>query len=313
MRDIRRFVCDEPCFALAAGEVLDTLAGLPEASCQGALCDPPYGLGLFGLAWDQEIPAPATWQALVRVLEPGAWALAFGHPRTHHRLMIAMEDGGLELADVLLWLFGTGSPKRGKRLKPAWQPIVLARRPGPRRPLNVDACRTQGVVLTSDRRSSPRGRRRFDGSLGKRRTGERHHPDGRWPTNLLLDHGPGCEESACAPGCPISLLGGEDGIPRFFWCPKPAGGEIRGNPHPTKKPVRLTEYLARLLLGEGRRRLVVPFCGSGSEMVGAVRAGWAEVWGGDHDPGWLPIAERRLLDEGAAPHRDLERPGGPEA
>ena len=311
MCDIQRFVCKqggpEPRFHLVAGDAGRALAVLPEGSCQAALCDPPYGLRLFGLPWDQVIPDPETWAALGRVLEPGAWALAFGHPRTHHRLMVAMEDGGLELVDVLLWLFGTGLPKGRTSLKPAWQPIVLARRPGPVRPLNIDACRTQGVVLASDRRTSPRGRRRFDGETGEARRGERHHPDGRWPANLLLGHGDPCTADGCAPGCPVGLLGGEDGIPRFFWCPKPAGRELVGNPHPTKKPVRLTEYLARLLRAEGERRLVVPFCGSGSELVGAVRAGWREVWGVDRDPGWLPIAEGRLLDEGAAPDRRTRR------
>ncbi|HUF77881.1 MAG TPA: hypothetical protein VMR44_03075 [Thermoanaerobaculia bacterium] len=307
MGDIQRAVYEEPRFALVEGEVCALLEETPEAFYQAALCDPPYGLGLFGLPWDQEVPGPPAWAALARVLEPGAWLLAFGHARTHHRLMAAMEDGGLELSDVLLWLFGTGMPKGGSSLKPAWQPIVLARRPGPPRPLNVDGCRTQGVVLAADRRSSPRGRRMFHGGAGRERSGERHHAGGRWPANLLLDHGPACVAEGCTGGCPVELLGGDDGIPRFFWCPKPAGDELRGNPHPTKKPVRITEYLARLLLLEGHRRLAVPFCGSGSEMVGAVRAGWPQVWGADRDPGWLPIAERRLLEEGAAKKRSPGR------
>lgn len=286
-------------FHLVHGEAQEALVAEPQSSYQAALCDPPYGLGLFGMSWDEDIPGPRAWAALGRVLEPGAWALVFGHPRTHHRLMSAIEDGGLEVCDVLCWLFGTGLPKGATSLKPAWQPIVVARRPGPPRPFNIDACRTHGIVLASDRRSSPRGERRFGGLTGRRRTGDRHHPGGRWPANLLLDHGPGCELEACAPSCPVGLLGGEDGIARFFWCPKPHGDELRNNPHPAKKPVRLTEYLARLLLLDGYRRLAVPFCGSGSEMVGAVRAGWPHVWGVDRDRRWLLIAEGRLLGEAA--------------
>lgn len=292
-----------PRYRLATGDVERVLSAWPEETFQAALCDPPYGLQLTGLWWDEDLPEASVWSAVARVLEPGAWVLAFGHPRTHHRLMATMEGGGLEVRDVLLWLFGTGLAKGRTTLKPAWQPIVLARRPGPPRALAIEASRTRGVVLSSDRRSSPRGRRTFTGELGKRRTGPRHHPAGRWPSNLLLDHVPGCTEDACAPGCPVSILGGESGIPRFFWCPKPAGAEIRGNPHRTKKPVRLTEYLARLLRLEGDRRIVVPFAGSGSEMVGAVRAEWPSVCGVEIDPAWRPIAERRLHQSGARPDR----------
>lgn len=292
-----------PRFRLVAGDVENVLSTFLESSFQAALCDPPYGLGLPGLWWDEELPEPGAWAALARVLEPGAWVLAFGHPRTHHRLMTTMEEGGLELRDVLLWLFGTGLPKGRTTLKPAWQPIVLARRPGPVRELSIDASRTQGVILNSDQRSSPRGRRTFSGKLGPRRSGPRHHPGGRWPSNLLLEHAPDCTDDGCVRGCPVALLGGETEIPRFFWCPKPAGAEIRDNPHRTKKPVRLTEYLARLLRLEGDERLVIPFAGSGSEMVGAVRAGWPLVCGVEVDPAWLAVARRRLIEAGAEPER----------
>ncbi|MFW6012200.1 MAG: DNA methyltransferase [bacterium] len=299
MQDIQHAVCSEPEFRLDEGEVVERLDAAPQASCQAALADPPYGLGIYGEGWDQKVPGRRTWRALARVLEPGAWAIVFGHPRTHHRLMTAMEDGGLELRDVLLWLFGTGFPKGRTTVRPAWQPMILGRRPGPFRPLNIDGCRTGGVVLAKDRRTSARGRRTFWRTEGAERRGPRHDPRGRWPANLMLDHAPGCTPEACWPGCPVELLGGEEGIPRFFWCAKAAGEETRNNPHPTKKPVLLTEELARLLHLEERRRLVVPFCGSGSELVGGVRAGWPEVWGIEGDPGWLPIAEGRLLDEGA--------------
>jgi len=54
------------------------------------------------------------------------------------------------------------------------------------------------------------------------------------------------------------------------------------NIHPTVKPIALTTYLARLILPpvEGSR-LLVPFCGSGSEMLGGTRAGWSHVEGID--------------------------------
>ncbi|PWC48107.1 hypothetical protein TSA6c_16850 [Azospirillum sp. TSA6c] len=66
--------------------------------------------------------------------------------------------------------------------------------------------------------------------------------------------------------------------------------------HPTVKPTSLTEYLARLVMPIGvnrPRRILVPFAGSGSEMVGALRAGWEEVIGIEMDPDYVAIAAGR--------------------
>ena len=71
----------------------------------------------------------------------------------------------------------------------------------------------------------------------------------------------------------------------------------RANIHPTVKPIRVTEYLARLLLPpelDEPRRLLVPFAGSGSEMIGAMLAGWDEVTGIERESEYVAIAEARL-------------------
>ncbi len=55
-----------------------------------------------------------------------------------------------------------------------------------------------------------------------------------------------------------------------------------GNIHVAVKPLRLTEWLARLVLPPheyGPRRLLVPFCGTGSEMIGGGLAGFEVVEG----------------------------------
>jgi len=48
----------------------------------------------------------------------------------------ALEDAGWELRDTLMWLYGSGFPKSknigggyGTALKPAWEPIIMARKP----------------------------------------------------------------------------------------------------------------------------------------------------------------------------------------
>jgi DNA modification methylase len=69
------------------------------------------------------------------------------------------------------------------------------------------------------------------------------------------------------------------------------------NHHPTVKPLALTTYVARLLLpppGARPRRLLVPFSGSGSEVIGALLAGWDEVIGIEIDDEYRRIAEARI-------------------
>lgn len=81
--------------------------------------------------------------------------------------------------------------------------------------------------------------------------------------------------------------------------PYQRGATKRYNLHPTVKPIALCKYLATLLLPPvsiGERRLLVPFSGSGSEMIGALQAGWDEVVGveSDTDHGYCAIAEARV-------------------
>lgn len=84
--------------------------------------------------------------------------------------------------------------------------------------------------------------------------------------------------------------GGLENEPRF------APTQVK-NPHPTVKPISLTKYLATLLLPPADyapRRLLVPFAGVGSEMIGAILAGWDEVIGVEKTAEYLPIAQARL-------------------
>lgn len=69
----------------------------------------------------------------------------------------------------------------------------------------------------------------------------------------------------------------------------------RKNPHPTIKPIQLNEHLARLIMPpEGRGRLFVPFSGSGSEIIGAMLAGWQTVTGVEQKLEYIEIAKARL-------------------
>ena len=115
-------------------------------SVSACVTDPPYELAFMGRDWDQRGVAfdPETWRAVARVMRPGAFLAAFGGTRTHHRLMCAIEDAGFIIQDCLMWVHGQGFPKGQAQLKPGWEPIVLARKPG-RAALQVDACRVRAT------------------------------------------------------------------------------------------------------------------------------------------------------------------------
>jgi hypothetical protein len=69
------------------------------------------------------------------------------------------------------------------------------------------------------------------------------------------------------------------------------------NPHPTVKPIALNEWLARLLLPPEEyapRRILVPFAGVGSEMIGAWRAGFDDIIGVELNGEYVDIAEARI-------------------
>jgi len=93
------------------------------------------------------------------------------------------------------------------------------------------------------------------------------------------------------------------GASRFYYCPRATTREKNvglppgKNDHPCVKPLSLCEYLAALILPPVRdtpRRLLVPFAGTGSEILGAVRAGWDEVIGIEIDEKYVRIAEQRI-------------------
>jgi DNA modification methylase len=149
-----------------------------------------------------------------RVLKPGAHAVVCGAPRAYHRMACGLEDAGFEIRDCLAWLFGSGFPKSlnlggglGTALKPAHEPIVLARKPfkGTVKgnvekfgtgALNIDACRIEyeeggtsssNPVVRIERGCKVAvGREMFGGTIGNDKD-QIPHDLGRWPANVCLD------------------------------------------------------------------------------------------------------------------------------
>lgn len=75
-----------------------------------------------------------------------------------------------------------------------------------------------------------------------------------------------------------------------------APGLVRNN-HPCVKPIELCAWLATLLLPPSEyspRRILVPFAGSGSEVIGALRAGWDEAVAIEREAEYVAIARTRV-------------------
>lgn len=96
----------------------------------------------------------------LRVLKPGGYMLSFGGTKTQHRMVVAIEDAGFEIRDQIGWIYAQGFPKNDSSLKPAWEPVCVARKPlmgtvaanmeahGTGR-LNIDECRIGDFVNTT--------------------------------------------------------------------------------------------------------------------------------------------------------------------
>ena len=95
------------------GDCLDVLRGLPDASVDAVVTDPPYELLFMSRAWDGSGIAYNVdmWRQCLRVLKPGGHLLAFGGTRTYHRMACAIEDAGFEIRDSIHWTYGSGFPK----------------------------------------------------------------------------------------------------------------------------------------------------------------------------------------------------------
>lgn len=175
------------------GDCLDVMRGMEDASVDAVVTDPPYGLSFMGKDWDHGVPGEAFWREVLRVSKPGSRLLAFGGTRTYHRLACAIEDAGWEIEDCLSWLYGSGFPKHKSKLKPAWEPVILARKPDRyATPLNIDECRIphvtiEGGTLAQNTHLRPSVEARATSAFNANGNSYHSPPSGRWPANVVLD------------------------------------------------------------------------------------------------------------------------------
>lgn len=190
-------------WAIHHGDVQDVLPTLPHVNYDAAFFDSPYGLKFMGHDWDGDVPPVVVFESLLRLCKPGAYLLAFGHPKTFHRLACNIEDAGWELRETLSWLYGQGFPKgldignatgmekwEGYRtaLKPGWEPIILAQRKTDGTfAENALAHGTGGLNINDSRIGLASHPGKFPRLADVTGYDNSHREKGRWPSNLLLD------------------------------------------------------------------------------------------------------------------------------
>lgn len=261
-------------------------------------------------AWAREV---------LRVLKPGAYMLVCGMPRGFHRMIAGVEDAGFEIRDCIMWVFGQGFPKShnlkdewagwGTALKPAWEPILVARKP------------LKGTVARNMRSHG----------TGAININAARTEGGRWPANVIHD---GSDEVLAAfPDAPGQLADASTSsesrkfqnvygdmrrgrgavgfkmwsvarrfdsgsAARFFYCAKANRADRgEGNNHPTVKPAALMQYLLRLVTQLGGL-VLDPFAGSGSTGKAAAREGFSFI-GIERYPDYVAIAEARIAADRA--------------
>lgn len=268
---------------------------ITDNSIDAIVTDPPYGLskepdiaevlkhwlngddyihkggGFMGKKWDSFVPGPSIWREAFRCLKPGGYALVFAGSRTQDLMTTALRLAGFEIRDVSMWLYGSGFPKSlnvgkavpefdgwGTALKPAYEPIIIARKPlmgtvaenvlkygtGA---INIDGCRVDAD--TTIRHNSYPSSFYMVGKIGEIQPTQElfitGSDKGRWPANIMHDGSPevvdlfpnkagaaskvkGDEPSAASNG---DITGQRERVEgqfhndkgsaaRFFYCPK---------------------------------------------------------------------------------------------
>ena len=322
--------------------------------------DPPYELGFMGKKWDSSGIAynSETWNLCLDLLKSGGHLLSFGGSRTYHRMAVAIEDGGFEIRDQIMWLYGSGFPKSlnigksvdkkqdnnrteikvtkgnseyegwGTGLKPAHEPIVLARKPISEKTItdNVLKHGTGGINIDGCRVGNELGR--FPANVMHDGSDVIVNEFPYTKSGKMKQHIEGGQYNVYGKMYPrdVETIGDEGSAARFFYCPKASKKErnfglidledkqysfdgrkkeienpfqrnksVAKNNHPTVKPIKLMQYLCRLITPKGGT-VLDPFMGSGTTGLACKNEGFDFI-GIEKEKEYFEIAKARLQNE----------------
>jgi DNA methylase len=254
-------------------------------------------------------------------------------PRAKVAATNSYSDGVGEASSALITAPATPAAQQwqgwGTALKPAFEPIVVARKPligtvaanvlkHGTGALNVDGCR---IAASDPFGGGAKATSGFvDGYEGDGWTPG--NDKGRWPANVILDESQAAEldrqsgvtsSTQASSSRPLQRqdnevygkgLGSIDpdntyadtgGASRFFYTAKADSSErprVNGVAHPTVKPLDLMRYLVRLVTPPGGV-VLEPFAGSGTTLEAAVIEGFRAI-GIERETDYLPLITQRL-------------------
>jgi site-specific DNA-methyltransferase (adenine-specific) len=263
-----------------------------------------------------------------------------GHPDRGHRIATASRvhpDGTIEPNGEVIPSYVTKSDEAkpwegwGLNLKPAHEPIVVARKPISEKNIaknvlkwntggiNVDGCRIE-LHENEDISVQRNGERKLD-TLGQGwgfKSVSRGN-EGRFPSNIffddvaaeILDQQSGIIKTRKKLKGTVSS---NTGASKFFYCPKPSkkekeegleifestsykeGNKTRKNTHSTIKPLKLMQYLIRLVTPIGGTTIDI-FLGSGTSSKATLREGNYKFIGIEKEKEYFDIAVARCKYE----------------
>lgn len=223
----------------------------------------------------------------------------------------------------------------GTALKPAHEPIILARKPLSEKTvaanvlkwgtggLNIDSCRVGSEAVESGRFGRSEN---ISPAFGKKLFGtEKRYNTGRFPSNIILSKKaaieldraigdrPGMRSQRDNKYTPSRYFGADKppgeregyndngGPSRFFYVAKASRKErdtgVKNN-HPTVKPIRLMRYLVRMVTPAGGL-VFDPFMGSGTTGIATLIEGFRFL-GIEKEASYFRIAKQRIRNAVAA-------------
>jgi DNA modification methylase len=187
----------------------------------------------------------------------------------------------------------------GSALKPALEPITVARKPligtiaenvlqHGTGAINVDGCRVGTEIIKTCAKAKGGSFTSVGNAQGFNGCPESTHA-GRWPANLIHDGG-------------LDVVKELKSAARFFYTAK-AGGRDRNanldpdnpNGHPTVKPLLLMQYLVRLVTPPGGV-VLDPFMGSGTTGLACRREGFDFI-GMEREAAYFQICKSRIEND----------------
>lgn len=294
-RTPRRF--DEGGIALECADCFDTLPDLADNSIDFVATDPPYFIDGFDGGWNPQKLAKrmkhngtvrsmpggmkfspqqgADFQRfcervsveVLRVLKPGGFFVAFSQGRLFHRLVVAAEDTGFEVRDMLAW-------QRNGQAKAFSQEHFI-------RKMRISEAKKTEMIRQLGGRKTPQLRPMMEPLMLAQKPREGTFVENwlHWRTGLID---------------PNASLDG--GFPGTLMCvAKPASGRDDCGGHLTVKPVALMAHLIRLFTTEGQV-VLDPFLGSGATAIAAAQTG-RQCIGFEIQPEYFRAAVERVREE----------------